>query len=116
MGVIESACVIDDDPICVFGLRRMLKEVNFSDNISVYNNGLDAINGFKSLIADGEKLPSVIFLDLNMPIMDGWDFLADFVKLPSENRDNVCIYIVSSSLDPKDLSKAKEINAVSNYL
>ena len=115
MIIIDNACVIDDDPICVFGIKRTLKQINFCDNITVYNNGLDAINAFNVLIAAGEKLPSVVFLDLNMPIMDGWDFLDDFMKIPNHHRDNVTISIVSSSVDPRDMLKAKEYSAVKNY-
>ena len=115
MSLIDNTCIIDDDPICVFGLKRTLKEVNFCKNIIVYNNGLEAINGFNELLEQGEKLPSIVFLDLNMPIMDGWDFLEDFGKIPNANRDNVSIYIISSSVDPRDIIRAKEISAVNNY-
>lgn len=115
MSFIDNTCVIDDDPICVFGLKRTLKEVDFSKNITVYNNGLEAITGFQTLLQQGEKLPSVVFLDLNMPIMDGWDFLEDFIKIPNVNRENVSVYIISSSVDPRDLLRAKEISAVNNY-
>ena len=115
MSFVDNTCVIDDDPICVFGLKRTLKEVDFSKNIIAYTNGLEAINGFKTLLNQGEKLPSIVFLDINMPIMDGWDFLEDFVKILNVNRDYVHIYIISSSVDSRDIIKAKEISAVSNY-
>ncbi|QWX83375.1 response regulator [Cellulophaga sp. HaHaR_3_176] len=115
MTEIIDTCVIDDDPICVFGMKRAMKGLNFSKNISVYTNGLDAINGFKKILTEGKKLPSVVFLDLNMPIMDGWEFLEDFVKIPNHNREGVNIYIISSSVDPADILRAKEISAVTNY-
>lgn len=115
MSKIVDTCVIDDDPICVFGLKRTMKEVDFCENITVYTNGLDAINGFKELLTEGKKLPSIVFLDLNMPIMDGWEFLEDFLKIPNHNRESVNIYIISSSVDPRDVQRAKEISAVTNY-
>ncbi|MBU2995680.1 response regulator [Cellulophaga baltica] len=116
MNKIERACVIDDDPICVFGIKKILKKVGFCNEIIVFKNGFEAINGLKDLLKQNKPLPQIIFLDLNMPIMDGWDFLEDFIKIPNANRTYVAIYIISSSLDPRDLEKVKEYSSVTNYL
>tara|TARA_R110000868_G_scaffold124959_3_gene330066 strand:+ start:32976 stop:33380 length:405 start_codon:yes stop_codon:yes gene_type:complete len=115
MSKVSNTCIIDDDPICIFGLKRTMKELDFSNEIIVYKNGLEAINGLKNILAEGQKLPATIFLDLNMPIMDGWDFLNDFEKIQNHDRDNVNIYIISSSVDSRDLQKAKRYSAVSDY-
>ncbi|WP_158974716.1 response regulator [Cellulophaga sp. L1A9] len=112
---VENACVIDDDPISVFGLRKTFRETNFCKEITVYQNGFEAIHGLKELLEAKKSLPPVIFLDLNMPIMDGWDFLEDFIKIPEYNRQNVRIYIISSSVDPRDLLKAKSYTTVNNF-
>ena len=93
-----------------------MKEVNFSENIIVYTNGQDAIDGLNDMINNGDKMPSVIFLDLNMPIMNGWDFLEDFVQIPHNNREEVLIYIISSSIDPRDLEQIKSYEVVNNYI
>jgi len=116
MKKINSTCIIDDDPIFIYGTKRIMTEVDFSDNILVYNNGQDAIDGLNALTNEGKDLPSVIFLDLNMPIMNGWEFLEDFVKLPNQNREKVTIYILSSSVDPRDLERIKHYNIVNNYI
>ncbi|AIZ43654.1 response regulator [Cellulophaga baltica] len=112
---VENACVIDDDPISVFGLKKTIRETKFCKEIIVYENGFEAINGLKDLLNTNGNIPPIIFLDLNMPIMDGWDFLEDFIKIPEENRNNVRIYIVSSSVDPRDLIKAKSYSEVNNF-
>lgn len=111
----KHSCIIDDDPICVFGIKKSLKEANFFDDIVSYPNGLEAIRAFEKIISENKNLPSIIFLDLNMPIMDGWDFLEDFKKIPLKNRENVRIYIVSSSVDQSDFIKAKSFEEVHDF-
>jgi len=116
MGKFKNSCIIDDDPISVFGIKRSMKETDFSDDVVVYTNGQEALDGLTKMLNDGNKLPSIIFLDLNMPIMDGWEFLDDFIKIPNTNTDKVTIFIVSSSMDPRDMIKAKSYSMVNNYI
>jgi len=116
MGKIESSCIIDDDPIAIYGIKKSMKEIDFCDTVIIYKNGQDAIDGLNTMVEDGIKLPSIILLDLNMPIMDGWEFLDDFLKIPNCNTKQVTIYIISSSIDPRDIIKAKDYSLVSNYI
>ncbi|MBT8185535.1 MAG: response regulator [Eudoraea sp.] len=116
MKKIQSSCIIDDDPIFIYGTKRIMKEVHFCDSILVYNNGQDAIEGLMELTANGDVLPSVIFLDLNMPIMNGWEFLESFTKIPNHNLEEITVYIISSSIDPRDLEKVKNYKIVNNYI
>ena len=116
MKKIDSICVIDDDPIFIYGTKRIMNEVGFSDKILIYNNGQDAIDGLTAMANDHKNLPSVIFLDLNMPIMNGWEFLEDFAKILEQNKDNVTVYILSSSVDPRDLERIKHYPIVKNYI
>lgn len=116
MNKLQTSCIIDDDDIIVYGAKRIMKEISFSDHILVFNNGQDALTGLKEVGANGEDFPSVIFLDLNMPIMDGWEFLEAFIKFPGFQKENVTIYIISSSVDPRDLLRAKEYGIVSKYI
>lgn len=111
-----KTCIIDDDPIFVFGTKRLINEIGFSTEITVYENGEDAIHGFHNTLADNEPLPNVVLLNLNMPIMNGWEFLDEFITIPNPSRDHVLIYVISSSVDPRDLAKVKEYSEVSNYI
>lgn len=116
MKKIEICCIIDDDPIFIYGTKRIMKEVDFSQEILVYNNGEEAIDGLTEISKLGEPMPEVIFLDLNMPIMNGWEFLEEFEKLPNHNKQKTIIYIISSSVDPRDLERVKNYKQVNNYI
>ncbi|MBR9853375.1 MAG: response regulator [Algicola sp.] len=116
MGLLDIAFIVDDDPIHQFGMKILLERIKFSNEVLIYQNGQEAMDALTQLIENGKKLPSVIFLDLNMPIKDGWGFLDDFVEIPHQNREKVVIYVVSSSINPSDQEKAKNYAVVSNYI
>ncbi len=116
MSKLERACIIDDDPIHQYGMKILMKKVDFSNEVMVFNNGQEAIDAMLDLLNLGDTLPSVIFLDLNMPIKDGWGFLDDFVKIPHHNREQVTIYVVSSSINSSDRIRAEQYEMVSNYI
>lgn len=108
--------MIDDDYIFIYATKRILEEVDFCEEIIVFNNGEEALEGLQKISDLGNKLPEVIFLDINMPIMNGWEFLDEVIKLPTNNFEKTLIYIMSSSVDPRDLEKVKKYNIVSNYI
>ncbi len=117
MGRIESCCIIDDDPIFIYGTKRIMKEIEFCENIIVFNNGQEALDGIMEISQSAMKIPQVIFLDLNMPIMNGWEFLDEFIKIPNSNLEKTIVYIISSSVDPRDLEKVKDYKQrVNNYI
>ena len=78
----------------------MLTLVVDCDSIKTYGNGKLAIDAIIDMMEDDTKIPEVIFLDINMPIMDGWQFLEEFIALPIQQK--VRINIVTSSIDPHD--------------
>ncbi len=116
MGKIDSCCIIDDDPIFIYGTKRIMKEMDFCNSFVIYNNGQEALDGILKITKSDQKLPDIILLDLNMPIMNGWEFLDEFIKTPITGTDKVLIYIISSSVDPRDIEKVKSYEEVSNYI
>lgn len=114
MNKIDIACIIDDDPIFVFGAKKIMQYANFCSAYMIFHNGEEALINLKSVIKAGERLPDIILLDLNMPIMDGWEFLDEFTKIKTSKK--ITIYIITSSVDPADVERSKEYESVNNYI
>ena len=108
MSKFKNVYVIDDDKIFHFIIKKLFLKNNIDVSPSFYINGLDAIEQIKESIELGKELPDLILLDINMPIMDGWQFLDEFKKTRKEEAKHTSIYLVSSSDSASDLNKAKE--------
>nr|WP_299074619.1 response regulator [uncultured Allomuricauda sp.] len=103
MKKINSLYIIDDDPIAIFGIKKMLKLKVECNDIKAFENGKMALDDLKGRIEYGDGIPEVIFLDINMPIMDGWEFLEELLNLNIEEK--VIINVITSSIDPSDYQK-----------
>jgi CheY-like chemotaxis protein len=110
-------CLIDDDNIYQYTARVILESTGLAKHIQSFYNGSEAINYFtdpKNFVS--ETLPDVIFLDINMPIMDGWEFLEEYNKFYSDLPKPITIYMVSSSVNSSDMQKSRSYKAVNDYL
>jgi CheY-like chemotaxis protein len=116
MNNIRNLTLIDDDEVFVYLTRKTLNKTNLVEHIRVFENGLDALNFIKDNLYNQDELPEVIFLDLNMPIMDGWQFLQEFSRLKLDPNKSITIYICSSSISPDDVARAKSISEVSDFI
>ncbi|PKA04651.1 response regulator [Leptospira ellisii] len=81
-----------------------------------FQDGEVALQQLQSLSADRDELPDAILLDINMPFMDGWQFLDEFKKIQGNLAKNVKIFMVSSSVDERDIVKANSFPEVRGYL
>lgn len=104
----KDVFIVDDDKVYHFILKKLFTKNNLNISPSFYLNGLEAIEVIKSKINSGTNLPDLILLDINMPIMDGWQFLDEFKKNDKSTTEKTTIYLVSSSDSISDLNKAKE--------
>lgn len=109
-------CVIDDDHVYQYMITRTIKENNLSEDILIFSDGEEAIEFLKSNADKIENMPDVIFLDINMPIMDGWQFLEEFVFLKPRIGKKITIYMVSSSVDKADTERATKISELTDYI
>lgn len=108
--------VIDDDPIYQIIVNKMIKKSELFLNVLSFKNGKEAIDEFKKKLEEKETLPNIILLDINMPIMDGWEFMDEIVPLKSQINQAIQIYIVSSSIAIEDKNKAKLYPEIIDYL
>ena len=110
-----NICIVDDDDIYQFTVVKTLELLEFEKNIKVFSDGEEALEFLLSNLNQNDELPDVIFLDINMPIMDGYQFMEEYVKIKSKLGKKTVIYMVSSSVDPVDIEKAKRISDISDY-
>lgn len=107
--------LIDDDPIFIWLVQKMIAKLNDKRIVKTFANGEDALIFLKEVYAPNDSY--LVLLDINMPIMNGWDFVDAIAtaEVFNENKENFTIHIVSSSTDPADQEKAGQWSMVKGY-
>jgi two-component system chemotaxis response regulator CheY len=108
--------IVDDDKIFQLTASKNIKSISVTDKVLQFENGEDALQFINSNLSNPTLLPDYIFLDINMPFIDGWMFLEDYEKIKSKLGKPMKIYMVSSSIDPRDIARAKNNHNVSDYV
>ena len=115
--MLDTILCVDDDPITLMLSKMVINKVAFSKEIITAKNGEDALNHFKTINNNPNiKKPQLIFLDLNMPVMGGWEFLDSFSTADYSEYNTTKVIILSSTIDPEDLKKAKKYPMVLDFL
>ena len=107
----KNILLVDDDQISVFLISKALELSGKAGNILTASNCEQALTLFKNDHRRSTFLPDVIFLDLNMPGMDGFGFLSAFADLAFEGKDKIRIIVLSSSINIEDFRRAKALGA-----
>jgi two-component system, chemotaxis family, chemotaxis protein CheY len=108
--------LVDDDQIYQFTASKTLELTKAVGSIQTFLMAEDALAFLRTHANISEKLPDFIFLDINMPVKDGWTFLDDFDKLSATLAKRVTIYMVSSSIDPRDVQRAEQNQHIKEYV
>lgn len=108
--------IIDDDEINNFIAVKLIDKLPVKSSVDTRLNGLDGINYIIERLNSQDELPDIIFLDINMPIMNGWEFLDEFEQIKSEIKKPIHINMLSSSVYNDDISKAKTYDTVDKFI
>ena len=112
----DLVLLVDDNDIDNFINERMITTSGFSKNVMVKNSAQGALDYLAAVSAQGTPLPTVIFLDLNMPVMDGFAFLEAYESLNDTVKSLCKIIVLSSSISPEDINRASTNPRVVKFL
>lgn len=114
--MINSVLLIDDNKSTNFLHSRVLKKSGKVKHIKFVENAQDALNYLTTAINDGTyPCPDIIFLDINMPGMNGWQFLEVYRALPKKQRGGIVVVMLTTSLDPDDRARARNIEEINEF-
>ncbi|WP_183562176.1 response regulator [Mucilaginibacter sp. SP1R1] len=116
MDKVNIACVIDDDPIYTYTVKRIIDRSLIADKTLFFSDGKQAFDFFKENSAQTDRLPDLILLDINMPVWDGWQFMDEFVKISNTIKKKITVYVVSSSIDEDDHRKACSYKQIADFV
>lgn len=115
--MLETILCVDDDPITLMLCKMVISKVSFSNEIATAKNGEEALKYFDTIKTSSNiNKPQLIFLDLNMPVMNGWEFLESFSTEAYSEFHDTKIIILSSTINPEDLEKSKKYPMVIDFL
>ncbi|MCH2199444.1 MAG: response regulator [Flavobacteriales bacterium] len=114
----KRICVVDDDPIAIYGLKKTLSAISKDIEVVSYSNGKQAFDSIAPTIQmQGHGIPDCILIDLNMPVMDGWQLIDRLTKLPGFKRlSTIKLFIVTSSISTEDKQRAASYDEVQGYI
>lgn len=108
--------VVDDDKIFQLITNKTLNTIDLVSKVWQFYNGEEALLYLQDHAGEPDLLPDIILLDINMPVVDGWTFLKDYLDLNPRLSKDISVYMVSSSIDPKDIQRANSTPLVQEYM
>jgi CheY-like chemotaxis protein len=117
--MLKYVMLVDDDDVTLMICKLRLKKSQFCEDVISYENGSDAIQYFEDQMAlppEKRLAPELIFLDINMPVMNGWEFIETFEEKYQQAFPKTKIKILSSSVDPKDEERANTNKRILGFI
>jgi len=111
---IKSIWSVDDDEIFLMLTANYIKSINYVGDYKTFIDGHFALEELKKNLDKENLLPDLILLDINMPIVDAWEFIEEFISMKFPK--SILIYIVTSSIDPEDRNKAKAYKQIQSLV
>lgn len=116
MESLQSALLIDDDKFTNFYNEKIVKKHNTFNSIQSVNSGALALSYLKQAMDGLVDKPDVIFLDINMPAMNGWEFIEEYSKLDCDFTSGVRIIMLTTSSNPCDQEKARQCSLINDFI
>jgi CheY-like chemotaxis protein len=111
----KNILLIDDSTMDNYISEFIIKEAKIAEKINVFTSPIEALVYLRTMQSKQEEFPDAIFLDINMPEMNGFGFLDEFSKFPEEIIKRTSIFMLTSSDDPNDIERALKYSAVKKY-
>ena len=117
MSKIKSVLLVDDDPTVNYLNKRLLERLEVADQVLVALNGQEALDLLATHCQHAAAdCPALLLLDIKMPVLDGFGFLAAYQELPlAQQRANV-IVMLTTSLHPRDVARVQQLSAVTDFV
>jgi len=112
---ITRILLIDDDKPTNFYNKRIVEKHEDFDEVVVMDSAIRALTYFEAVSRGEEKKPDIVFLDINMPVMNGWEFLDEFAKIKETMLDGISIFMLTTSLDQEERKRAEQNDLVQGF-